>query len=165
MLSLVTLLSAGQVAPTSSNFDYHLGPGPGCIQSSPLPPLLLIIRRKDRTGHYETSRSFVDSSTNYYAESTDTLSSPRLLDKLAVVCPHGDSCTEVSQRGILEDHLRWKYLMIRVKIFTFAMLGTGARGRWWPASTRGRAAPSGGPTRRCGSTRQTAPSRKRVSSE
>ena len=103
---------------------------------------------------------------NNYAESVNwCFIFPRLLDKLAVVCPHGDSCTEVSQRGILEDHLRWKYLMRRVKIFTLAMLGTGARGRWWPASTRGRAAPSGGPTRRCGSTRQTAPSRKRVSTE
>ena len=32
----------------------------------------------------------------------------RLLDKLGVICPHSDSCKEVSQRGILEDHLRYR---------------------------------------------------------
>jgi len=32
----------------------------------------------------------------------------RLLDKLLVICPNSDSCTEVSQRGNLEDHLRYR---------------------------------------------------------
>lgn len=32
----------------------------------------------------------------------------RLLDKLPVVCPNSDSCTEVTQRGMLEDHLRYR---------------------------------------------------------
>ena len=32
----------------------------------------------------------------------------RLLDKLPVICPHSDSCSEISQRGILEDHLRYR---------------------------------------------------------
>jgi len=32
----------------------------------------------------------------------------RLLDKLPVICPNSDSCTEHSQRGILEDHLKYR---------------------------------------------------------
>ena len=33
----------------------------------------------------------------------------RLLDKLPVTCPNSDSCKETSQRGILEDHLKYRY--------------------------------------------------------
>ena len=32
----------------------------------------------------------------------------RLLDKLSVICPNSDSCKENSQRGILEDHLKYR---------------------------------------------------------
>ena len=32
----------------------------------------------------------------------------RLLDKLPVTCPNADSCKETSQRGILEDHLKYR---------------------------------------------------------
>ena len=32
----------------------------------------------------------------------------RLLDKLPVNCPHADSCEEILQRGILDDHLRYR---------------------------------------------------------
>jgi len=32
----------------------------------------------------------------------------RLLDKLPVICPHADSCSEILQRGNLEDHLRYR---------------------------------------------------------
>ena len=32
----------------------------------------------------------------------------RLLDKLLVICPNSDSCSEVTQRGQLEDHLRYR---------------------------------------------------------
>ena len=32
----------------------------------------------------------------------------RLLDKLPVICPNSDSCKENSQRGILEDHLKYR---------------------------------------------------------
>jgi len=32
----------------------------------------------------------------------------RLLDKLPVVCPHNDSCTEKTPRGNLEDHLKYR---------------------------------------------------------
>jgi len=32
----------------------------------------------------------------------------RLLDKLSVICPNSDSCKETSQRGILEDHLKYR---------------------------------------------------------
>ena len=31
----------------------------------------------------------------------------RLLDKQMVTCPHSDSCSEVLQRGNLDDHLRY----------------------------------------------------------
>ena len=31
----------------------------------------------------------------------------RLLDKQTVTCPHSDSCSEVLQRGNLDDHLRY----------------------------------------------------------
>ena len=31
----------------------------------------------------------------------------RLLDKQPVTCPHSDSCSEVLQRGNLDDHLRY----------------------------------------------------------
>lgn len=32
----------------------------------------------------------------------------RLLDKLPVICPNNDSCSESSQRGYLEDHLKYR---------------------------------------------------------
>jgi hypothetical protein len=38
----------------------------------------------------------------------------RLLDKLTVVCPNADSCQEKSQRGILEDHLKYRSVIRRL---------------------------------------------------
>ena len=69
----------------------------------------------------------------------------RLLDKLGVICPHSDSCKEVSQRGILEDHLRYR-----------------CEGTLVACQYAGLGAPSGAPTRRCGITRTTASTRKKV---
>ena len=48
----------------------------------------------------------------------------RLLDKLPVVCPNSDSCTEGTQRGILEDHLRWE-LTITLSWWCDDLM-------WWP---------------------------------
>ena len=99
----------------------------------------------------------------------------RLLDKLPVVCPNSDSCTESTQRGILEDHLRWELNITLYDVMTscddlmwwphMVTSGTGVRAPWWRVSTRARAAPSGAPTRRSGSTRRSAASRRRVSAE
>ena len=40
----------------------------------------------------------------------------RLLDKLPVTCPNSDSCKETSQRGILEDHLKYRYKETMMRI-------------------------------------------------
>ena len=48
----------------------------------------------------------------------------RLLDKLPVTCPNSDSCKETSQRGILEDHLKYRYKEAMVNIINVTTMIT-----------------------------------------